>query len=275
MNRSAEPIAPRPPSGAESLHKPTFIIFLVLWAVNGALVLLKIEPPRDAAWPEALLALSATATLLVGLNRRLPLQNVVLSTLMIAAFSGLLAAVNAKTGIPYGPRVFQDAAGWQILEGVPWSLLCLWIVAIVSSRGVARLIVRPWRKTKAYGFWVIGLTNLLALIFDFGLEPHAGAARRYWTWHVRSSVPEWYGAPWVNFLGWAVTLLGILFLTTPWLINKQPVKQPTDYHPLLVWLLLNVYLATSNWVHGCEAAAVLGVTAGFVAAVFAIRGGRW
>jgi hypothetical protein len=48
----------------------------------------------------------------------------------------------------------------------------------------------------------------------------------------------------VNFLGWAVTSLLILAFVTPALINKKPVRQPLDYHPLMMWLLLNLLLLT-------------------------------
>jgi hypothetical protein len=51
----------------------------------------------------------------------------------------------------------------------------IWAVAVLNSRGVARLILRPWRKTTKYGLWVIGLACVLTVIFDFNLEPFAGA----------------------------------------------------------------------------------------------------
>jgi len=76
--------------------------------------------------------------------------------------------------------------------------------------------------------------------------PFATRVRHYWFWESHRDIPSWYSAPWVNFLGWFVATLGILAFATPWLINKQPVKQPTDYHPLTLWVLLNIYFATGN-----------------------------
>ena len=135
-----------------------FIAFLVLFAVNWVALALRIGSAATAAWPETLLLLATAGTLLVGLARRLPLQNVVVSVVLIAGISGLTTAVSARTGIPFGPRAFSEPAGPTIGETVPWFIPPLWTAIIVSSRGVARLMARPWRKTNYYGFWVIGLT---------------------------------------------------------------------------------------------------------------------
>ena len=275
LNSPTESLA-RPTSGeAQAVHKPAFILFLLLYGVNGLILALRIELPEDARWPEGLLLLATTATLLIGLSRRLPLQNVVMSTALIVAISGTVLGLSSLTGIPFGPRHFSAALGGQCFGLVPWAAPFIWIAAMVSSRGVARLIMRPWRKTNFYGFWVIGLTMALVLILEIGLEPYATQARHYWFWRTRESVLHWYGTPWVNFLGWAVTVLGILVLTTPWLINKQPVKQPTDYHPLIVWLLLGVYFAAGNALRGFWPAAAAGLAPGLLAVFLAIRGGRW
>ena len=88
-------------------------------------------------------------------------------------------------------------------------------------------------------------------------------------------MPGWYSAPWVNSLGWFVTALGILAFTTPWLINKQPVKQPTDYHPLVIWLLLNLYFATGNALQHLWFAVLFALVANVIATIYAVRGARW
>jgi hypothetical protein len=79
----------------------------------------------------------------------------------------------------------------------------------------------------------------------------------------------------VNFLGWFCGCLGILAFTMPWLINKQPVKQPMDYHPLVVWALMNLWVLTGNAVHGLWGAALLGLALNGAAIAYAIRGARW
>ena len=116
---------------------------------------------------------------------------------------------------------------------------------------------------------------MLAVLFDAGLEPFATGVKSYWLWETRGNVLNWYSAPWVNFLGWFAAALAILGFTTPWLINKQPVKQPADYHPLVVWLLLNSYLATGNALHHLWAAVSFTLVVNAILTIYALRGARW
>jgi uncharacterized membrane protein len=263
-----------PSPWAHRAHKPVFIAFLVCFALTWVTLLLGVSFSEDWRWLEGVFWSLAAATSLVGLARRLPEQSAFLAAAFIVAISFAVAVVGEKTHVPFGPRGYTDAFGGKIF-GVPWPMPLLWLAVIVNGRGVARLILRPWRKTTYYGFWVIGLACLLSVMFDAGLEPFAARVKHYWFWETRVEVPNWYSAPWVNFLGWFVTTLGILGFTTPWLINKQPVKQPTDYHPLALWLLLNLYFATGNALQELWLAAAFSFLANALATAYAVRGARW
>jgi len=271
-------------------HKPVFILFLACWAVNVVLLGLGIDQSLGGRWVEGIFLSLAVLTTLLTLGRRLPLQNVATTALLVAILSGIVISVGSVTGIPFGPCVYSDLLGRDLLDLIPsssafgqqksfnvlpWPLPLVWIVVIVNGRGIARLIMRPWRKTNYYGFWVIGFTCLLAVILDLSMEPFAVHVKSYWIWTTAKSVPAWYTAPWVNFLGWFVTALSILAFSIPWLINKQPIKQPVDYQPLVNWLLVNSWLMTGNAVHRLWPAVGLGLVANAVAALYAIRGARW
>jgi uncharacterized membrane protein len=135
--------------------------------------------------------------------------------------------------------------------------------------------MRPWRKTSHDGFRVIGLACLLGVLFDAALEPFATRVKHLWYWQTPAAVLNWYSAPWTNFLGWLVTALGILGFTTPWLINKQPLKQPTDYHPLAVWLLLNFYFTTGSALQQLWPAVAFSLVANVIVTIYAVRGATW
>jgi len=152
----------------------------------------------------------------------------------------------------------------------------IWVAVIFASRGVARLILRPWRKTQTYGFRLIGLTTLLVVLLDAGLEPFATRVKHYWFWNPTKLKFDWYTTPWINFVGWAFTTLLILAVATPSLINKKPVQQPApDYFPLAVWLLMNLLFATGAAAHQLWPALGLISIISIAVAVFAIRGARW
>ena len=151
----------------------------------------------------------------------------------------------------------------------------IWIVALLNSRGVARLILRPWRKLRVYGFWLIGLTTILTVLFDLGLEPFATRFQHYWLWRPTKLPIDWYGAPLSNFLGWIVTALLALAFATPSLINKKPAKSAPDYHPLIVWIAANLlFIVAALSLHFWPAAALSGIVC--IAVVpFAVRGAMW
>jgi len=265
----------RLPSAAERWHKAAFILFLLTWLVNWVVLILRVDLPPEGQWIEVLLLMATLLTTLVTLARRLPLQNVLTAGLLIGGLGGILIAIGAASGVPFGPIMYGDALGEKVFTLVPWPMPLLWVILIINGRGVARLIMRPWRRTNYYGFWVIGLTCGLAVVFDLGFEPFAVQVKNYWIWLGRKGVLSWHTAPWVNFLGWFSGCLGIIAFTIPWLINKQPVKQPMDYQPLGVWGLVNLWVLTGNAAHGLWWAAALGLFLNGLAITYAVRGARW
>ena len=225
--------------------------------------------------PAGNLPVTAAATTLLALARRLPLQNVLTAGIWIAGLATGILAVGAVTATPFGPFVYTEALGERVFGVVPWPLPLLWVVLVINARGVARLVLRPWRKTNYYGFWVIGVACALVVLFSLGFEPFASRVKTYWLWESAGTVRGWYSAPWVCFLGWFLAALTILALSIPWLINKHPVKQPMDYQPLIVWGLLNLWPALGNAAHQLWPPVALAVLGNALAVTWAVRGARW
>jgi uncharacterized membrane protein len=187
--------------------------------------------------------------------------------------SGGMATLSGFTGIPFGPCTYTANIGQLLFYPLPWAIPALWLVTILSSRGVARLILRPSRHARTYGYQLIGVTIALAVLFDLGLEPYATYVKQFWTWHKTKLPFDWYGAPIVNFFGWAVTALLILAFVTPFLLVKKPVKHPPDFQPLVVWTALNCLFLAGSFRHNLwPAVAVLAVQT-LLVATFAILGG--
>lgn len=128
---------------------------------------------------------------LFALSRTQPWQNVLTTFLVMT----LLAT----------PSLFID------LALPPWAFPAIWTNIVLNSRGVAKLLLRPWRSAKGYGFWLIGLGSLLATVILLPLKPS-----------------------WI-FLPFAALLQ---LLTVPWLIDKKPVAPPPNYFPLWLWVAL-------------------------------------
>lgn len=233
-------------------------------------------PANFSSWLEVALILLATFSTIASLTRQLPFQNVLLAVFVIGLVGGVAHALGAATAIPFGPFNFGSEAGPQFFRTLPWEVPLIWIVAILNSRGVARLILRPWRKIPTYGFWLIGFTAILMVLFDFALEPFAARVKHYWLWSPTKSPIDWYGASPVNFIGWAVVSILILAFVTPALINKQPGKKSSkDFHPLVVWLGAILIFGVAGGLHGLWTAVGVDAIIGIVVSIFAIRGAQW
>jgi uncharacterized membrane protein len=222
-----------------------------------------------------LLVLAAVGAV-AALARHLPLQNVLFAAFAIALAGGAVTWLNLKTGIPFGQVILGDNVGPKLLQTLPWAMPVIWVVAILNSRGVARLILRPRRKSRAYGFWLAGLTAELTMLFDLAFDPFASRVKHYWFWEPTKFPLSWHGAPLVSFLGWAVVTLLILAFVTPMLINKHPVHQrPPDFHPLGVWLGGILLFGAGSATLGLWSAVALDGIIGVGVAVMAVRGARW
>jgi putative membrane protein len=271
-NRSATAVVDKMKAGFHWLFAALLAIaFALVLAANG----LTFNLPGKPGWPEALLILLATISTLAALARQLPLQNVLPAASVIALMGCAVHTLGAITGIPFGPFIFGVEAGPQFLKTLPWAMPLIWVVVILNSRGVARLILRPWRKIRNYGFWLIGLTAALTMLFDLAFDPFASRLKHYWLWMPTKFPLTWQGAPLVNFFSWAVVSLLMLMFVTPALINKNPVRRPPDFHPLGVWLGAILLFGVVSAEHGMWLPVTLDGAIAVLAATFAIRGGRW
>jgi uncharacterized membrane protein len=247
-------------------------------ALLGIALIVEILAPGFSSSLDAVTIVLAAAASIAGLSRQLPLQNVLQAALLTALIGGIAhgLSANPNLSIPFGPVVFNPACGAKIFNAVPWTVPLLWIIAIFNARGVARLILRPWRKVKNYGFWLIDLTALLAVAFDFALEPFAWHVKHFWLWQRTKISVNWFGVSPLNFIGWLFVSLLILAFVTPSLIKKQPGSPGApDFHPLAVWLGALLLFAAGSagaglwWSVGVDAAIAA------VTAAFAVRGAKW
>ena len=249
-----------------------FLIFSVLVLLR---LLFRDSIFPQAHWPEGVLLLVATAAVLAAVTRHLPGQNVILASAIVVLIGTGVQVAGAITNVPFGPFMYREELGPELFHYLPWSMPVLLVFMVFASREVGRLVLRPWRRSRTYGFRLIGLTTALVVFFELGLQPFATQVHRYWLWEKSLAVVFWYRTPWVNFFSRAATTILILAFATPSLINKRQMKQPPDYSPLIIWLVVEAL-----FVAGCVreqlwlAVAVIAVGS-TVISLFAIRGARW
>jgi uncharacterized membrane protein len=262
------------------IKQKTSLLATVLVAAIFLVVLLRLFQVtlgiNAANWQIPLLIALATLSTLSAQARQLQWQYVLAVAGIIAVVGGGALALSLESGIPFGPFDFGPAAGPKLFNCLPWTIPLIWIVVLINSRGVSRLILRPWRKTKTYGFWLIGVTVGLVGLFDLGMDPFLVHLQRFWFWRPTKFPVNWQGAPLTNVLGWIVVSLLIFAFATPMLIKKQPgQKSHPDYHPLGMWIGALGLFAVAAGMHGLWVPLALDVVAVVGATIFAIRGGRW
>lgn len=231
-----------------------FACFVAVWVTVWVIFLIRASPAGWFPWAGVALVIMAFAAVTAGLARQLPAQNVVLVNAVLLGGGAGLNALDSATGIPFGIRV--PAENWG--QHLAWVLPLGWATALLSSRGVARLILRPLRPSPRYGYWVLGATLVLTLLFELMLELLATNVTGAWSWKPARVPLDWHGTPWVNFFGWTVSAALLLAFVTPALINKSPVPRPPDYYPFWVWLLINLLFSTGALTHHLWDAAAMG-----------------
>jgi hypothetical protein len=187
---------------AAGLRRALFGLFLVLAGLEGAKWAFPASVPGDPRLLATLLFAQAAITLIVSLSCRLPLQNVLLA-------SAIIALVGTA----------GDAAGQEVDV---WPLRpLLWILAVLGSRGVAQALLRPWRQTAAYGYWQLAATAVLVVFCFAPLELLVSAASPAAPGFGLSAAVVHSLAPGVVARR-AVTAVVALLLATPSLIDKRP-----------------------------------------------------
>ncbi|MBN2506580.1 MAG: carotenoid biosynthesis protein [Verrucomicrobia bacterium] len=229
--------------------------------------------PAPSAWPDALWAGCAAASAVLSLARWVPAQNIVAVAGMIGLAAGGLFGTAAWAGGPAAPLVYSESLGPALSGRVPWVLVLIWLVILLTARGVALLIVRPARERGRYGFWLMAVTVGLAVGVAAGLELMATRVKFYWRWQGEAAPWNWNGLVWPGLALWMVAALAFQVLALPWLVSKRPVVPAPDWHPLVVWFLINLWIMAGTSTRGWLAPAALVFVMAVLTTALALRGG--
>jgi hypothetical protein len=191
---------------------------------------------------------------------------------MASGVIGLLAGMGEWFGgllsPPRGGNFPEPREGWVVVEAV------VWVVAILTARGVGRLILRPWRQSSTYGYRLLGLSAILVCLLGAG-QGLLSAAQDGGGWH--KSGAGWPGPEWARPIEVLVAALVSQVAAVPWLIDKKRVVEIPGRQPLVVWVMLAVLFVTSAAAQGRRLAAALASAVGVasvVAAANSLSAGR-
>ncbi len=163
--------------------------------------------PLESSWIVALAAGAIALIMLLRLARSLPVQNVVMIAASLLAGEGALDYFLANYA-----RVEVKGPMWCYLAGAA----LLWLAVVLSVRRMAQFILRPWRRERLYGFWLIGMSTVATAAFQFGwpclnLDPDADA------------IDPGKAAIMAAVRGLATLVL--LTCLAPWFVRKRPIPR--------------------------------------------------
>jgi hypothetical protein len=162
--------------------------------------------PLESSWIVALASGAVAILMLLELARSLPLQNLVIIVVALMVGEGVLEHFLANYA-----RVEVTGPMWCYLAGAA----LLWMAVVLSVRRLAQFILRPWRREKVYGIWLIGMSAVFTAAFQYG-------------WPCLNVDPEEEPIPQDKVaIMLAIRALATVVLLTclvPWFIRKRPVS---------------------------------------------------
>ncbi|MCX8108007.1 MAG: hypothetical protein N3G20_04310, partial [Verrucomicrobiae bacterium] len=199
-----------------------------------------------------------------SMARRMPVQNVVSAALVILGISSVVIATFAYYASDETRKIgFQNFEPFVLKSNrsnlLPGRLPFLVLALALSSRETARLILRPWRRDKNYGLWLMVLGAGLVTATTLVIEPFANGVAGWWKWLPDSQTAEsWHGTPWWAFLCWFLLSLTVYWFAGPWFVVKRPPLVVPDLTPLGVWGLILAYFTIGNVWGNFSAAEIKG-----------------
>jgi hypothetical protein len=255
-----------------SLSKTLSRALFALWVIGFCLVFASLWFPGLLSWneprPEGLLLVLAVATTLASLMRQLPGQTVLLAAFGVGFVGFAWQGLSSLTSIPTGLlQPSQGSAPGSSLS-LAFGAALIWIVVILNSRGVAQIILRPRRRSAAYGLWLLGLSVALATILAASLSLLVSRSMQPLAFKAAELSREELVSLGARVLCWSVAALFTLAWIAVILVNKKSDAPMPTLQPLFIWLLSSALMlsrlraeplkwAAGVWLVLCGTVAVL------------------
>lgn len=171
-----------------------------------------------------------------------------LSFLVVCVLTLGVETLGTNTGIPFSPYVYDDdLLGTKVFGHVPLVIPISWFFMAVPSYLLAGLAF-PGRTRPLYR---VMLAAFILTMWDFALDPAMSHAVPYWSWLEAPENENFYGMPWVNWLGWYVTsllVMGFFWLARAdrW-IDQLPLTWNTLFYGLNLILPLGMVIVNGHW----------------------------
>jgi hypothetical protein len=227
------------PTPAETTRRLLLLAFLLSTVAVGWRMWSRPEAGQTH-WAIRVLLTLAVATTIATQTRELPLQNLLLAS-SVLGLGGAVAAAFANLAVVevLDPGLALSTGRADRGSRIAASAM-LWLVIVLTARGVTKWLFRPWKRASNYGIWVLSGTMLLVM----SLEMTASQLTHLSSAGISPAPSD--GAAWFlgHLVAWALMTVVMLLLVTPMLIDKSGIDREANVGPLVIWLSINVLVLT-------------------------------
>lgn len=246
-------------------------IYAIWWTV-GLFMLGFDAPALMGHWEDMIFIALAAAVLTLWLARLVGWKVTLWAFGWTALVSGVVEAIGATTGYPFGNYTYTERFGPRLGGLLPVAIPLAWWVVLLPLYTVAR----RWLSAEPQPGQRIALAlgvGIAATIVDLALEPVAWGVRGYWLWEDGGF---YYGVPALNFFGWWVTA-ALIALGLTWLLNERNFATKVKMPPVFPMIVLASVLIPFGLTAGLQWSVIPGAVLiiAIVAAVPLTLAWRW
>ena len=184
----------------------------------------------------------------------------------LAAMAAIVISLTAEligtgSGLPFGEYRYSGLLGFKVADRVPMLVPLSWFLMALPAYGLS-VVAFPGRGKTAPRL-LFATAALVA--WDLALDPAMSRLAPYWIW---GQTGPYYGMPWINLFGWALT--GVVIMSAfevlgvaSW-VSSVPTRWFAAYYAVTVLMPLGMMAVAELWL----GVVVTGVAMGALAVVF-------
>jgi putative membrane protein len=153
----------------------------------------------------------------------------------ITCVSVSLAAELAGTtyGLPFGAYEYSGLLGPKVAGKVPYLVPLGWFLMALPSYA---LVARRFHGVLGF-FPRVVFASVLLVAWDLTLDPAMSYLTPFWVW---AEEGDFFGMPWLNFVGWFVTAVAIMVFFEAFAVRRWTSELPAGF--LVLFYLANLAL---------------------------------
>jgi len=202
----------------------------VLWAISllfGVFAFLKATPlaPGLMAVIPAISIIVPTVFAFMHGSRRLGWPTMLTFFAIAFVVSWCMESLSIATGFPFGHYHYTERLGPK-LGTVPLLIMPAYFAMCYVSWNLAHIVLNKFdhRADALQRFAVPVIAAFIMVMWDLSMDPSRATVSQAWIWHDGGS---YFGVPFVNFMGWFLTVYLIFQILALVLQKQQSPRDPT------------------------------------------------